>query len=182
MREWSVASVLRWREWPHEMQKLKFMMREWPVCLERGFPEKGWKVTSSTILHPLLLWFWAITTQRDWQSSLLHNRCKLRRWTCSDAFTPRLHNPTFCTTGAKENCEHALMLLLLTRLLTAEGISQKASVGLSRTSIIAAFQPWIGQNQPALNITDSSSTAQQIEAVLAKSMSWFWNYRFMSPS
>ena len=65
------------------------------------------------------------------------------------------------------------MLLLLTRLLTAEGISQKASVGLSRTSIIAAFQPWIGQNQPALNITDSSSTAQQIEAVLAKSMSWF---------
>ena len=80
MREWSVASVLRWREWPHEMQKLKFMMREWPVCLERGFPEKGWKVTSSTILHPLLLWFWAITTQRDWQSSLLHNRCKLKRW------------------------------------------------------------------------------------------------------
>ena len=74
---------------------------------------------------------------------------------------------------AKVTGEHALMLLLLTRLLTAEGISQKASVGLSRTSIIAAFQPWIGQNQPALNITDSSSTAQQIEAVLAKSMSWF---------
>ena len=49
------------------------------------------------------------------------------------------------------------MLLLLTRLLTAEGISQKASVGLSRTSIIAAFQPWIGQNQPALNITDSTN-------------------------